>query len=166
VPEDRHRQGLVLGASLSDNITVGSWRALRRTHRRADRRAAGELVARLRIRTPGVDAPASALSGGNQQKVVVARCLTQRPSVLLLDEPTRGIDIGAKHELYELLGDLLEQGVAIILASSELGEILGLADRVLVLHDRCVIAELPREEATQERIALLSAGGGVRDRAA
>jgi ABC-type sugar transport system ATPase subunit len=118
-------------------------------------------VARFRIRTPRVTASIRSLSGGNQQKVVVARCLGRRPRVLLLDEPTRGIDVGAKEEMFELLGAMLEQGIAVVLVTSEMMEVLGLADRVLVMHDRRIVGELTREDATEERIAFLSAGGRV-----
>jgi rhamnose transport system ATP-binding protein len=107
-----------------------------------------------------VEAPVRSLSGGNQQKVVIGRCLEQSPRVLLLDEPTRGIDVGAKEEIFRLVGDMVEAGLAIVLVSSDLLEILGLCDRVLVMHERAVVAELPRAEASEERIAFLSGGGG------
>ncbi len=106
------------------------------------------------------------LSGGNQQKVVIARCLTSNPSVLLLDEPTRGIDVGAKAEVFALLGQLLEEGLAIVLVSSDMLEILGLADRIVVLHEGACVGEFTRAEATEEQIAYLSAGGTRRRDAA
>ena len=159
VPEDRHRQGLVVDAPIRENMAMGTWPALRRVRRRSERDSAGAAIERLRIKVQDVDLPARSLSGGNQQKVVLARCLDRGPKVLLLDEPTRGIDVGAKEEIFQLVGELLEQGVAILLVSSDLLEILGLSDRVAVLHERRLVGLLEREEATEERIAFLSAGG-------
>jgi rhamnose transport system ATP-binding protein len=158
VPEDRHRQGLNLYGTVRSNIVLGSWRLLSADAGR-ERRESDAAVRRLRIRTDRTTASIRSLSGGNQQKVVVARCLTRKPRVLLLDEPTRGIDVGAKEEMFELLGEMLEDGIAILLVTSEMMEVLGLADRVLVMHERRIVGELPRAEASEERIALLSAGG-------
>jgi rhamnose transport system ATP-binding protein len=158
VPEDRHRQGLNLYGTVRSNIALGSWRLLAAEPGR-ERRESDAAVRRLRIRTDRTTASIRSLSGGNQQKVVVARCLARRPRVLLLDEPTRGIDIGAKEEMFQLLGEMLEEGIAILLVTSEMMEVLGLADRVLVMHERRLVGELPRSEASDERIALLSAGG-------
>ena len=158
VPEDRHGKGLNLYGTVRDNIVLGSWGLLSADPRR-ERRESDEAVEQLRIRTNRTTASIRSLSGGNQQKVVVARCLARRPRVLLLDEPTRGIDVGAKEEMFQLLGQMLEQGMAIVLVTSEMMEVLGLADRVLVMHERRVVGELSRDEATEERIAFLSAGG-------
>jgi rhamnose transport system ATP-binding protein len=160
VPEDRHRQGLNLYGSVRDNIVLGTWRLLYADPPR-ERRDSAAGVGRLRIRTDSADASIRSLSGGNQQKVVVARCLGRRPEVLLLDEPTRGIDVGAKEELFQLLGEMLDAGMAVVLISSEMMEVLGLADRVLVMHERRIVGELRRSEASDERIALLSAGGAL-----
>jgi len=160
VPEDRHRQGLVLDATIRENVSLGRWGAARRAGRGRETAAADGAVLRLRIKAPDVEAPVRSLSGGNQQKVVIGRCLEQSPRVLLLDEPTRGIDVGAKEEIFRLVGDMVEAGLAIVLVSSDLLEILGLCDRVLVMHERAVVAELPRAEASEERIAFLSGGGG------
>jgi rhamnose transport system ATP-binding protein len=164
VPEERHRQGLNLSSSVKANLMLGLWGVLYADPGR-ERRASRDAVTRLRIRTPGLDASIRALSGGNQQKVVVARCLARQPRVLLLDEPTRGIDVGAKEEIFELIGRMLEQRVAILMVSSDLLEVRGLADRVLVMHERRVVGELSREQATEERIAYLS-GGGAEERVA
>jgi L-arabinose transport system ATP-binding protein len=158
VPEDRHRQGLNLYGTVRSNIALGSWRLLYAEPGR-ERRESDAAVRRLRIRTDRTTASIRSLSGGNQQKVVVARCLARKPRVLLLDEPTRGIDVGAKEEMFQLLGEMLEEGIAILLVTSEMMEVLGLADRVLVMHERRLVGELPRSEASDERIAFLSAGG-------
>jgi rhamnose transport system ATP-binding protein len=160
VPEDRHRQGLNLYGTVRDNIVLGSWRLFAAEPAR-ERRESADAVKRFRIRTDRATASIRSLSGGNQQKVVVARCLGRRPRVLLLDEPTRGIDVGAKEELFELFGQMLEEGIAILLITSEMLEVLGLADRVLVMCERRIVGELSRHEATEERIAYLSAGGGA-----
>jgi ribose transport system ATP-binding protein len=159
VPEDRCGQGLVLGSSVRENIGLGLAPALRLVDRRAERERATAAVARLRIRTPGVDVPAGSLSGGNQQKLVLARRLASQPRVLLLDEPTRGIDVGAKEEVYRLVGELVAQRMGVLIASSELLELLGLCDRIVVLCEGEVAGELARGEATEERIVLLCAGG-------
>ena len=119
-------------------------------------------IAQLSIKTAGRRAAVTSLSGGNQQKCILGRWLLTQPRVLLLDEPTRGIDVGAKAEVFALMAELLEHGMAIVLVSSEMLEILGLADRIFVMHEQTVVGELSREEATEERIAFLSAGGGRR----
>jgi ABC-type sugar transport system ATPase subunit len=158
VPEERHRQGLNLEGTVKENISMGTW-PLHSARPARERQLSREAVARMRIRTSGIEAPVRSLSGGNQQKVVIARCLTSNPNVLLLDEPTRGIDVGAKAEVFALLGELLENGLAVVLVSSDMLEILGLADRILVMHEGAIVGELPRGEATEEQIAYLSAGG-------
>jgi ABC-type sugar transport system ATPase subunit len=165
VPEGRHQQGLNLAGSVRENIAMGTW-PLRSAEPRRERQISRQAIDRLQIRTAGIDASIRSLSGGNQQKVVIARCLTRNPRVLLLDEPTRGIDIGAKAEVFALMGELLERGMAIVMVSSEMLEILGLSDRILVVHERAIVGELTRAEATEDRIAYLSAGGGRRVHAA
>ncbi len=165
VPEDRHRQGLVLDATIRENVSLGRWSAARRAGRGRETADADRAVVRLRIKASDVEAPVRSLSGGNQQKVVIGRCLAQSPRVLLLDEPTRGIDVGAKEEIFRLVAEMVEAGLAIVIVSSDLLEILGLCDRVLVMHERVVVAELPRAEASEERIAFLSGGGSVADAA-
>jgi ABC-type sugar transport system ATPase subunit len=100
------------------------------------------------------------LSGGNQQKVVLARALSRDPRVLLLDEPTRGVDVGAREEIYKIIGEMAARGVAVLVVSSDMPEVLGLADRILVLAEGAVAGEVSREDATEERILLLGAGGG------
>jgi ribose transport system ATP-binding protein len=159
--EDRKQQGLVLQRSVIENITLTILDDVSRLgmldlgleHDRAN-----ELTEKLRIRAASLDQEVSHLSGGNQQKVVLARWLAARCRVLLFDEPTRGIDVGAKAEIYELIGELVEQGVAVVLISSEMPELLGLADRVAVMHEGELQGVLPRSEATQERIIQLALG--------
>jgi rhamnose transport system ATP-binding protein len=158
VPEERHRQGLNLGARIRENIAMGTW-PLHWAQPRRERRLSLRAITQFSIRASGIEAPIRSLSGGNQQKVVIARCLNREPRVLLLDEPTRGIDVGAKSEVFQLMGEMLEQGKAIVIVSSDMLEILGLADRVLVMHERRITGELTRAEATEERIAHLSTGG-------
>ena len=159
VPEDRMTQGIVPAASISDNLALRPAPPLLPAPRRRERIDAQSAIDRLGIRAAGVEAPLRTLSGGNQQKVVLARALAHRPRVLLLDEPTRGIDVGARFEIYAVIDRLVQDGVAVVVASSELLELLGLCDRILVLHERAIAGELARDDATEERLALLSAGG-------
>ena len=121
---------------------------------------ATEYTRRLRIKTPATFAPVATLSGGNQQKVALSRWLVTNPSVLILDEPTQGIDVGAKSEVHELMSELAGQGVAILMISSELPEVLGMSDRVAVMYDGTIVSTLNRAEATQEKILALALGHG------
>ena len=155
VPEDRHGQGLVLPMSVQQNITLASLDACLRRGFLAFgvmREIASRFIDRLHIKVRGPAVGVETLSGGNQQKVVIARALAAGSDVVLLDEPTRGIDVGAKAEIYELVAELAAEGKAIVLVSSELPEILGLADRVLVLREGRVSRVLDRAEADQEVI--------------
>jgi D-xylose transport system ATP-binding protein len=120
--------------------------------------AAMQSVSDLKIKTPRLDAAAATLSGGNQQKVVIGKVLRTLPRVLLLDEPTRGIDVGAKVEVYELINRLTQEGKAIVLASSELGELLGISDRIVMLHEGRVGGVFERQDATQERLLAAAMG--------
>ena len=118
-----------------------------------------EMSKKLSVKCPSVHSIVEALSGGNQQKVVLAKCIMSNPKILILDEPTRGIDVGAKYEIYKLMNSLARQGVAIIMVSSELPEILGMSDRILVMHEgRCTGIVNNDEDATQERIMTLATG--------
>jgi D-xylose transport system ATP-binding protein len=161
VTEDRKRFGLVLDQTILNNMTLAS---LRRVSGRfvtdADAEAAaGERIARdLRVKARNVFTIAGTLSGGNQQKVVLAKWLLTRPRVLFLDEPTRGIDVGAKQEIYAQINRLASEGLAIVLVSSELPEVLGLSDRVLVLHEGRITGEFTRAEATPERVMACATG--------
>ena len=155
VPEDRREQGLVMDLSIARNASLASLGRLRRgvLIRAADeRRLASDWALRLRLKYARLTDPVAALSGGNQQKVVLAKWLARRPTVLVVDEPTRGIDVATKAEVHRLLSDLAADGVAVLMISSELPEILGMADRVLVMHEGRLTADLPRQEATEERI--------------
>jgi ABC-type sugar transport system ATPase subunit len=161
ITEDRKQQGLVLQLSVAQNISLTSLDDVSRfgvLDLRAEAELARGQANRLRIRAASLDQRVIDLSGGNQQKVVLARWLAARCRVLLFDEPTRGIDVGAKAELYDLIGELVAAGVAVLLVSSEMPELLGLADRVAVMHDGALQAVLPRSEVTQERIMELALG--------
>ncbi len=161
IPEDRHRQGIVGPLSVRENLTLAILRRLTRfglLDLRAERTLAQTYRERLRIRVADLDQPIAALSGGNQQKVVVARGLATRPRILILDEPTRGIDVGTKAEIHRLMDELAAQGIGILMISSELPEILGMSDRILVMQAGRLVGELRRDEATQEGIMALAMG--------
>ncbi len=158
VPDDRKAKGLILGASLRMNTVLVSERQLV-IHRRHEAEETQRMMGELHVRTTGMEAPVVQLSGGNQQKVVLAKWLLADAKVFLLDEPTRGVDIGAKAEIYALIRALARRGAAILFASSELDEILRLADRILVMHRGSIAGELSREEASEERIMRLATGG-------
>jgi L-arabinose transport system ATP-binding protein len=154
-PEDRKREGLVLMRSVLENASLAILRRLSRFHfirRRLEREIATEYITRLRVRTPSLEQEVGKLSGGNQQKVVLARWLAAKPKVLILDEPTRGIDVGAKAEIYRLVDDLANQGLGIMFISSELPEILGMSDRIYVMQNGRIAGELPGEGATEEAV--------------
>ncbi len=155
VPEDRKHQGLILGMSVAQNMSLSNLEAfetakLLSTER--ERAMAQSAVETLAIRTPSVAQAVRNLSGGNQQKVVLAKVLSRKPKVLMLDEPTRGIDVGGKREIYRLIDELKRDGIAIIVVSSELPELLGIADRVMVLCEGRKTGEFSRAEATEERL--------------
>lgn len=163
VPEDRKQQGLVLDASVADNLTLpsltrmarfGFWRDFSR-----EKACADEQIAAMQIKVSHAGQSARQLSGGNQQKIVIGKWLALGPKVLLLDEPTRGIDVGAKSEIYQWMETLVQQGIAVLFVSSDLEEVLGLADRVLVMHEGRLAGELSRENMSQEAIMRLATGG-------
>jgi ABC-type sugar transport system ATPase subunit len=157
VPEDRKASGLVLEGSVSHNLTLSSLACRMVDEPNEDWRASKQ-VSGLRIKTAGLDTPVGHLSGGNQQKVVLGRCLMTDPRLLLLDEPTRGVDIGARAEIYRLIRDLVAGGRAVLMASSDLAEILSVSDRVIVMREGRVAGELPREGASEEAIMQLAVG--------
>jgi ribose transport system ATP-binding protein len=152
----------VLQASVKDNLTLASLKQVSRwglVRRGQERDLAGNLCRRLNVRTPSVDQVVGLLSGGNQQKVVLGKWLTRTPRLLILDEPTRGVDVGAKTEIYALMDQLAGQGVAVLMISSDLEEILGMSDRVLVMHQGSVTGNLAREQLSEEAIMHLATGG-------
>jgi rhamnose transport system ATP-binding protein len=164
VPEDRRQQGLVMDLSVARNATITRMGALARggiIRGRAERRLAKEWATRLQLKFHKLDDPVGFLSGGNQQKVVLAKWLATEPKVLIVDEPTRGIDVGTKAEVHRLLSELAGRGVAVLMISSELPEVLGMADRVLVMHEGRLTGELSRAEATEERVMQAATGQPV-----
>jgi ABC-type sugar transport system ATPase subunit len=161
VPEDRKLQALVLQLAVRENVSLASLDRLTTggfVRLGAERRMVGGFIDALQIRTPSQEQRVINLSGGNQQKVVLAKWLALAPKILLVDEPTRGVDIGAKAEVHSLLNDLARRGVAILMISSELPEVLGMSDRILVMREGRIAGELDRSEATQERIMALATG--------
>ena len=162
VPEDRRHHGLILEESVRHNLSLPNLDALSVlrfvVHRRESELAEG-LAQRLRVRAAGLSQAVGLLSGGNQQKVVVGKWLARRPRVLIFDEPTRGVDVGAKAEIYGLLDQLAGQGVAVLMISSDLEEILAMSDRVLVLHQGGLAGELPRAGLSEEAVMHLATGG-------
>ena len=159
--EDRKQQGLVLGMTVRANTTLANLKALVKgpfINRREERAVAEKYVQELHIKTPGIEQTAQNLSGGNQQKVVLAKWLYTQSRVLIFDEPTRGIDVGAKVEIYKLMNELVRQGVAVLMISSELPEVLGMCDRILVMHEGKISGELPRADASQEAVMHLATG--------
>ncbi len=157
VPEDRRKQGLVLDSTVASNATLAIRKSLTRfglLFRSAENEAARQWASRLEVKTASLDTEAGTLSGGNQQKVVLAKWLATNPSVLIIDEPTRGIDVGTKAEVHRLLSELAGQGLGILMISSELPEVLGMADRVLVVREGRISARLDRSAATAESVML------------
>ena len=164
VPEDRRKQGLVTEGSVARNVAGVIRRGLAHAGlltSAAENRAAGPWAGRLEVKTNALDAKAATMSGGNQQKVVIAKWLATQPRLLVIDEPTRGIDVGTKAEVHRLLSELAGQGLAIVMISSELPEVLGMADRVLVVCEGRITADLDRADATPEAVmhAATHAGG-------
>jgi len=162
VTEDRKHEGLILSLSIRENLSLPNLAKLSVSgfmKRSKESVLSEETIEKLHIRTPHAEQVVGALSGGNQQKVVIGKWLATKPKILILDEPTRGVDIGAKKEIYDLMNQLAKEGVAILMISSELPEVLGMSDRIIVMHEGRVTAELSREEATQERIMHAATGG-------
>lgn len=162
ISEDRKRDGLVLGMSVKENMSLTALRYFSNqagSLRHEDERIAVEDFIRLfNIRTPSMDQTIGLLSGGNQQKVAIARGLMTRPKVLILDEPTRGVDVGAKKEIYQLINQFKQEGLSIILVSSEMPEVLGMSDRIIVMHEGRLSGEFPIEQATQETLMAAAVG--------
>lgn len=164
IPEDRRRHGLILVDNIRRNLSLPNLRQFSRFSwviPRLEAELTQQMIDRLRIKAAGPGQIVGELSGGNQQKVVVGKWLAQEPRVLLFDEPTRGVDVGARSEIYALLDELAGQGVAILMISSDLEEILGMSDRVLVLHQGLVTGELSREALSEEAVMRLATGGSL-----
>ncbi|AOC58534.1 MULTISPECIES: sugar ABC transporter ATP-binding protein [Bacillus] len=162
ITEDRKDEGLMLDASIRENIglpNLESFSPKGLIDKKNEQDFVDLLIKRLTIKTASSEISARSLSGGNQQKVVIAKWIGIQPKVLILDEPTRGVDVGAKREIYQLMNELTDRGVAILMVSSELPEILGMSDRVLVIHEGTISGELNKSDATQERIMTLATGG-------
>jgi rhamnose transport system ATP-binding protein len=167
VPEDRRRHGVIPEMSVAVNVTLAVLREIASgpfLDARRERGLADGFVARFAIKTPSINTPVGNLSGGNQQKVALARWLATRPAVLVLDEPTQGVDVGAKAEIHRLMVELAEQGLAILMISSELAEILGMSDRIAVMRGGTIVGTLEREAANQESLAALALGQSVEAR--
>ena len=164
VPEDRRQQGLVLEQSVKANISLPQLNRLAPfgvINQRKETELAQRQVKHLQVRTPSIDQQVKLLSGGNQQRVVIGKWLGTNPKLLILDEPTKGVDIGAKASIHTLIVDLAEQGVGILLISSELPEVLAMSDRILVMHRGRISAEFSREEATGEKLMAAATGDRV-----
>jgi ABC-type sugar transport system ATPase subunit len=147
---------------VKENSTLASLRAIAKLgviDKNEEIRRSDRYVRELRTRTPSLEQKVKNLSGGNQQKVVLAKWLLTRPRVLFLDEPTRGIDVGAKVEIYNIVNDLVDQGVCVVMISSELPEVLGMSDRILVIHEGRLAGSFAREEATEEKVMVRATGG-------
>ena len=161
VPEDRRRHGVILEMSVAANTTLAALRRISSQgllNASAERSVARSLCDRLRVKAASLESRVGDLSGGNQQKVALARGLATEPRVLIVDEPTQGIDVGAKAEIHRLMSELAGRGLAIIMISSELPEILGMSDRIAVMHAGRIAAVVERNEATQERLMVLALG--------
>lgn len=165
VPEDRKGQGLVLIQSVGFNISLGSlpqiFRGMKRNAKLEDSMIK-DYIGKLRIKTPSEHQTVQNLSGGNQQKVVIAKSLATNPKVLILDEPTRGIDVGAKKEIYDIMSNLADEGVAIIMISSELPEVIHMSNRAVIMHEGVITGEISDREMTQENMLILATGGKIK----
>ncbi|QXB59083.1 ribose ABC transporter ATP-binding protein RbsA [Pantoea agglomerans] len=162
ISEDRKRDGLVLGMSVKENMSLTALgyfsHGSGKLKHAAEQLAVGDFIRLFNVKTPSMEQPIGLLSGGNQQKVAIARGLMTRPNVLILDEPTRGVDVGAKKEIYQLINQFKAEGLSIILVSSEMPEVLGMSDRILVMHEGRISGEFTREEATQESLMAAAVG--------
>ena len=159
VPEDRKEQGLILKQTIRANASLAALNSVANgwfIDQKREKALSDEYVSKLKVKTPSIEQKVMNLSGGNQQKVVIAKWMATHPKVLILDEPTRGIDVGAKKEIHLLMSELAKQGVAIIMISSELPEVLGMADRIYVMHDGRIKGEIDRANASQESIMKLA----------
>ncbi|MFU9138153.1 ribose ABC transporter ATP-binding protein RbsA [Erwinia tasmaniensis] len=162
ISEDRKRDGLVLGMSVKENMSLTALDYFSHSGGRLkhaeEQLAVSDFITLFKVKTPSMNQPIGLLSGGNQQKVAIARGLMTRPKVLILDEPTRGVDVGAKKEIYQLINQFKDEGLSIILVSSEMPEVLGMSDRVLVMHEGRLSGDFPIEQATQEVLMAAAVG--------
>jgi ribose transport system ATP-binding protein len=160
--EDRKKEGLILGMSVRENMTISNLkryeRGLKRVNKKIEKEEVDKYIKKLSIKTPHQNQLIKNLSGGNQQKVILAKWLMISPKVLIIDEPTKGIDVGAKKEIYEVLNELKSEGKAVIMISSDMAEVIGVSDRVMVMHEGKVTGELARNELTQENIMKYAVG--------
>ena len=167
VPEDRKLQGILANLSISDNINISlldkNSNRFGFVSRKKEEKVAGDGIRNFKIKTPSPDKKIVELSGGNQQKCIVARWISTNPKVLILDEPTKGIDVGAKSEFYQMICEFAKQGLGVILISSELPEVIGLSDRIIVMKGRKIVGEVSREEATESRLLSLGMIGEVQE---
>lgn len=162
ITENRKDEGLILDFSIRENISLPNLKRIAPkgvVNKEKEQSFVKQLIERLKVKTESPETFAMNLSGGNQQKVVVAKWVGTEPKLLIMDEPTRGIDVGAKREIYQMMNELTNRGLAIIMISSELPEILGMSDRILVIHEGEIAGELSKTEATQEKIMTLATGG-------
>jgi rhamnose transport system ATP-binding protein len=169
LPEDRRRQGVIPEMPVSSNVTLASLRNLKRFGSfdfQREKQIAREYVQRFAIKTPSIFSPVSTLSGGNQQKVALSRWLATKPSILILDEPTQGIDVGAKAEIHSLIDELANEGMAILMISSDLPEVLGMSDRIAVMHAGTIVGIVNGAEVTQQEIIALALGDRTESNAA
>ena len=160
--EDRKGEGLVLCRSIGENIALANLKHFSRglfLKRKQENKETEEMAKKLTVKAPSIKTSAGSLSGGNQQKVVIAKWLMQNPTVFIMDEPTRGIDVGAKYEIYKIMCDLAQQGAGVIMISSELPEIIGVCDRTLVMAEGRITGEVEGDDLTQERIMSFAIGG-------
>lgn len=167
VPEDRRRLGLVLGMSVLENTSLGNERkyaSMEMISRKKEYKDAETYIKKMRVKTPSGKTVVEVLSGGNQQKVILARCMARNAKIILLDEPTVGIDVGAREEIYALISEFVSGGAAVILASSDMNEVLGTADRIAVLAHGRIVKVLEKNEATEEKLLLYAMGDDTYER--
>ncbi|WP_028991726.1 sugar ABC transporter ATP-binding protein [Thermoanaerobacter thermocopriae] len=161
--EDRKNDGLILKHTLKENMTLSALKSISdyigTIYHSKEKYLVNQMIEKLNIKTSSINQKISKLSGGNQQKIAIAKCLLTNPKLIILDEPTRGIDVGAKNEIYKLINNLKKQGIGIILISSELPEVLNISDRIIVMHEGRITGEILHEEATEEKVMLKAVGG-------
>ena len=161
--EDRKSEGLILKHTVKENMTLSSLKSVSSyigtIKHNKEKQIVNKMIKKLNIKTTSIDQKVFKLSGGNQQKIAIAKCLLTNPKLIILDEPTRGVDVGAKNEIYKLINDLKKQGIGIIMISSELPEILNISDRIIVMHEGKITGNILHDEATEEKVMLKAVGG-------